>query len=104
MSIHHQAVGKVGADFQVCAHSMDGKIVEAICSNKYANVVGLQFHPEAGPLWDPKAKGYADPYEQVTSPPNVGYAAIHGDAASANLARGIWGWLSEKVNQSAKSA
>lgn len=51
-SNHHQAVDAIGKGFQVWAASMDGKIVEGMQHEKYSNVVGMQFHPEAVFLYD----------------------------------------------------
>ncbi len=57
-SSHHQAVNRIGADFEIAATSMDGKITEAIQHIKYPNVLGLQFHPEFETLYDPQSKKY----------------------------------------------
>jgi putative glutamine amidotransferase len=51
-SNHHQAVDRLGKGFQVMATSMDGKIVEGLIHERYENVVGVQFHPEAYFLYD----------------------------------------------------
>jgi len=44
-TIHHQAVGKIGKNFEVCASTADG-IVEAIWATDRKFVVGVQWHPE----------------------------------------------------------
>ena len=46
LSVHHQAVKKLGKNFRIIATSMDNKVVEAISHVKYKNVYGVQFHPE----------------------------------------------------------
>ncbi|HKL38268.1 MAG TPA: gamma-glutamyl-gamma-aminobutyrate hydrolase family protein, partial [Bacteroidales bacterium] len=51
-SNHHQAVDEPGRGFQVTATSMDGKVVEGIIHERYDNVIGVQFHPEAYFLYD----------------------------------------------------
>jgi putative glutamine amidotransferase len=46
LSIHHQAAEKTGSRLYILATSVDGKIIEALGHEKYANVLGVQFHPE----------------------------------------------------------
>ena len=57
-SSHHQALEKIGKNFVVVATSMDGKIVEAIHHNTFANVLGVQFHPENYLLYKSDEKSY----------------------------------------------
>lgn len=54
-SSHHQAVNKIGKDFQIAATSLDGKVVEALQHVKYKNVIGTQFHPEFSSLYNPNS-------------------------------------------------
>jgi putative glutamine amidotransferase len=59
ISIHHQAVDRLGKDLEVIATSTDGKVVEALRHKRFPNVLGVQFHPEyyfIGP-----SKSYAAP-------------------------------------------
>lgn len=44
-SFHHQAVSEPGERFRVTAKSSDG-IIEAIESNEYKSILGVQWHPE----------------------------------------------------------
>jgi microsomal dipeptidase-like Zn-dependent dipeptidase/gamma-glutamyl-gamma-aminobutyrate hydrolase PuuD len=44
-SFHHQAVGEPGPLFRVTAKAADG-VVEAMESNEFKNVLGVQWHPE----------------------------------------------------------
>ena len=44
-SFHHQAVEEPGSKFRVVAKSADG-IIEAIESNEYKSILGVQWHPE----------------------------------------------------------
>jgi len=44
-SVHHQAVGRLGAGLQPVAWAADG-VIEAIESVQHAFVVGVQWHPE----------------------------------------------------------
>ncbi len=48
---HHQAIAKLGAGLRVTATSLDGKIVEAVEHTRFANVLGIQFHPERHTLY-----------------------------------------------------
>lgn len=51
-SVHHQAVKKLGEDFEVIATSMDGKVIEAIHHKIFRNVYGIQFHTDFSELYD----------------------------------------------------
>src|SRR5574344_1626772 len=44
-SFHHQAVSEPGEHFKVAAISPDG-VIEAIESNEYKSILGVQWHPE----------------------------------------------------------
>jgi len=55
-SNHHQAIEKLGKDFQIIATSVDGKIVEAISHKKFPNVLGIQFHPEGTFMYNTEVK------------------------------------------------
>ncbi len=69
LSSHHQAIKKLGKEFQVTATSLDGKVIEAIAHLKYKNVIGVQFHPEFFFLYDPEGKWhkrYSDDNERLT--------------------------------------
>lgn len=44
-SYHHQSVRDLASDFTVCARSDDG-VIEAIESDRYPNVIAVQWHPE----------------------------------------------------------
>lgn len=94
LSSHHQAVEKLGKGFKTAATSLDGKIVEAIEHEKFPNVLGVQFHPEAVDLWnaesifkltpeDKEEKTYRNVLED--NPPSL---AFH---------KKIWTWLSQKL-------
>lgn len=97
LSIHHQAVGTVGVDYTVWATSVDGKVVEAIGNRHYTNVIGVQYHPERAPLWDPAAVESHDPYEVSTNGPNIAYSTLAHDPASRAFMAGVWTWLSNVV-------
>ena len=44
-SFHHQAVSDTGSRFRIIAKSADG-IIEAMESNEYKSILGVQWHPE----------------------------------------------------------
>ena len=50
-SSHHQAINKLGLNFNIVATSIDGKVIEIISHNKWKNVFGVQFHPEVPLLY-----------------------------------------------------
>lgn len=68
MSVHHQAVEKVGHDLVVTATSMDGKVPEAVHHERFSNVLGLQFHPEYDVLWDPSKEAKRRPDDGESNP------------------------------------
>ncbi len=53
LSAHHQAAGQKGANLNVIATSMDGKVIEGLQHANFKNVVGVQFHPEPASLYQP---------------------------------------------------
>ena len=55
LSAHHQAVGRIGANLEIVATSMDGKIAEGLQHKIFRNVVGVQFHPEPASLYQPES-------------------------------------------------
>jgi len=54
-SVHHQAVGRLGAGLRAVAWSPDG-VVEAIESDRHPFLVGVQWHPELGALGDERQR------------------------------------------------
>jgi len=56
LSYHHQSVGKIGANLNVIAKSIDGKVIEGLQHLKFKNVVGVQFHPEPSALYNSETK------------------------------------------------
>jgi putative glutamine amidotransferase len=92
---HHQAIGKLGDGLRVTATSMDGRIVEAVEHDRFANVLGIQFHPERHTLY---RKGFFQ--RQKTGAPLSfnprAFLQANPPAYSFHLA--IWKWFSEQVN------
>ncbi|HNW59594.1 MAG TPA: gamma-glutamyl-gamma-aminobutyrate hydrolase family protein [bacterium] len=70
-SSHHQAVGKLGRDLEVAATSLDGKVVEALTHQRYKNVLGVQFHPEPGAIYEEEGGGH------TTSPADTALVTLH---------------------------
>jgi putative glutamine amidotransferase len=54
-SVHHQAVGRLGAGLRAVAWSPDG-VVEAIESERHPFLIGVQWHPELGALGDERQR------------------------------------------------
>ena len=104
LSIHHQAVKRLGVDYVVYATSVDGKIVEAIGNKKFSNVLGVQFHPERATLWDAEALESTNPYAVSTNGPNMAYSTLEHDPASRSFMAGIWAWLSSAVQHVSSAA
>jgi putative glutamine amidotransferase len=66
LSKHHQAVGIMGANLEVMATSMDGKIIEGLQHAAYKNVVGVQFHPESTILFIPEKRVSTSPGQTIS--------------------------------------
>lgn len=98
---HHQAIGKLGANLRVTATSLDGKIVEAVEHTLYANVLGIQFHPERHTLY---RKGFFQ--REKTGTPLIfnplAFLQAHPPSYLFHLA--IWKWFGEKVLAETNSA
>jgi putative glutamine amidotransferase len=56
-SSHHQAVDRLGKGLQVAATSLDGRVVEALTHRRFANVLGVQFHPEPFAIYQNTGRG-----------------------------------------------
>ncbi len=54
-SVHHQAVGRLGAGLRAVAWSPDG-VIEAFESEEHPFLVGVQWHPELGALGDDRQR------------------------------------------------
>lgn len=91
---HHQAVKKLGADLRPTAFSLDGKIIEALEHTRFANVLGIQFHPERHTLY---RKGFWQ--RRKTGAPldfnPLAFMKEHPPTYEFHLA--IWKWFAEQV-------
>jgi len=94
LSNHHQAIEKLGKGFKIAATSMDGKVVEIIEHERFPNVLGVQFHPEATDIWgsevifklspdDAEAKSY--------------WAFLQDNPPSLDFHQKIWSWFSQRL-------
>ena len=94
LSAHHQAAGRLGANLEVIATSMDGKIVEALQHKIFRNVVGVQFHPEPAVLYQQEAR--------FTTVPGSGFSPNELLKQSNSLVfhQLFWKDFSEKVGKS----
>jgi len=92
---HHQAIAELGANLHVTATSLDGKIVEAVEHRLFANVLGIQFHPERHTLY---RKGFFQ-REKTGAPLNfnpLDFLQTHPPALAFHQA--IWKWFAEAVS------
>jgi putative glutamine amidotransferase len=98
---HHQAIGKLGAYLRVTATSQDEKIVEAVEHALFANVLGIQFHPERHTLY---RKGFFQ--REKSGAPMTFNPLIFLQTHPPSLAfhQAIWKWFSEKVLAETNSA
>lgn len=97
LSAHHQAVGKLGKGMKVAATSTDGKVIEAIEHERYANVLGVQFHPEYTFIWDEhmKHKLTPDDIEAVSFKP-----ILEKNPPSIDFHKKLWAWFCSKLTES----
>jgi putative glutamine amidotransferase len=96
---HHQAIGKLGANLRVTATSKDGKIVEAVEHGLFANVLGIQFHPERHSLyrkglWQRSRTGAALDFNPL--------AFLKSNPPTYSFHLAIWKWFSDQVSAQKK--
>jgi putative glutamine amidotransferase len=101
MSIHHQALNKIGQGLEVIATSMDGKVVEVARHRTFPNVLGVQFHPEyhfldLAVLTKARSMGRRGKalMQQLTAQP------LMGDPASLEFHRQLWLHFSAQLGSS----
>lgn len=86
VSVHHQAVERLGRGWEVIATSSDGKVVEAMRHVDFPNVLAVQFHPEYRIIW---ATGQSDELF---------------DAPSVKFNRDIWKWFGAKASSTSATS
>jgi len=98
LSSHHQAIDQLGQGFNAVAFSPDGKIVEAISHTRYANVLGIQFHPENYRLWDETFKISLVPGDTPDSYWNI----LKNNPPSLKFHQKIWQWFARSMKNNSK--
>ena len=97
LSIHHQAVNRVGVNYFVTATSVDGKVVEGIRHKTFENVVGWQFHPERSVLWDKNEVGRMN---ETDPDNNFAYTLMQKDARSKAFVVAVWHQFTHALEKS----
>ena len=96
LSSHHQAADTLGKDLMIVALSRDHNVPEAIEHKRFANVLGVQFHPEHPMLWDTEPKFRQKPGDPLTS-----YNAIlAGTPPSLEFNKAVWKWFGGRLVES----
>jgi putative glutamine amidotransferase len=91
-SSHHQQAKKLGQGFRVIASSLDGKIVEAIEHERFRHVLGVQFHPEAWPLYNGTYKARFTPQDRE---PFSLKDYLEKRPPSLDFHKKLWSWVSQ---------
>lgn len=94
LSSHHQAVGKLGKGFKIAATSLDGKVVEAIEHERFPNVLGIQFHPEAADIWGSEVIFKLTPRAEEEKSYRI---FLQDHPPSLAFHQKIWSWFSQKL-------
>ncbi|TFG77152.1 MAG: hypothetical protein E4H23_08930 [Chrysiogenales bacterium] len=92
---HHQAIAELGANLHVTATSLDGKIVEAVEHRLFANVLGIQFHPERHTLY---RKGLFQRRKSGAPLDFNPLSFLRANPPTLAFHHAIWQWFSEQVN------
>jgi putative glutamine amidotransferase len=93
ISVHHQAVDKLGKGLKVAATSLDGKVVEALEHQEYPNLLGIQFHPDFVELWDQKQEFRLKPDQEKQSLLSI----LKKNPPSLEFKQKIWTWFFKKA-------
>jgi putative glutamine amidotransferase len=96
LSSHHQAIEKLGPDWEVIASSMDGKIIEAIHHIRYSHVLGVQFHPEKPGLFDPSIE------HPVACDSTINFKEAIADSESYRFHVAFWKQLGQMLQEVSK--
>ncbi len=91
---HHQAIGKLAPNLRVAATSLDGIIVEAVEHDLFANVLGIQFHPERHTLYRKDFLQREKTGAPLTFNP---LSFLQAHPPSFAFHRAIWKWFGEQV-------
>lgn len=99
LSLHHQAVGRLGKDLLVWARSLDGKVTEGVAHRSYQAVVGVQFHPEKRVLLDRKMVYRLMRGAQIQN--HIAHAFAK-DVVTQRFQQRFWAWFSESLRISSQ--
>ncbi len=91
---HHQAIDRLGSGLRVTATSMDGRIAEAVEHDRFANVLGIQFHPERHTLYRKDFFQRGKTGAPLSFNPR---AFLQANPPSYSFHLAIWKWFSEQV-------
>jgi len=93
---HHQALNALGRGMKVAAASMDGKVVEAVEHERFANVLGVQFHPDPPALWsnDEKFRFTPDDQEKISL-----RSILENHPPSYAFHQRLWTWFFQNVDK-----
>jgi putative glutamine amidotransferase len=97
LSAHHQCIGTLAPDLKVSARSLDGRVIEAVEHRKFANLLGVQFHPEVYTIF---LKGYRYTSHQGKSVSL--FREILAKEPNSAFYRRLWAWFAEKVLKESK--
>lgn len=91
---HHQAIDKLAAGLRATALSLDGRIVEAVEHLRFANVLGIQFHPERCALYQKGLRQRRAPGAALDFNP---LAFLKANPPSYEFQRAIWKWFADAL-------
>lgn len=91
---HHQAIDKLAAGLRITAFSLDGRVVEAVEHLRFANVLGVQFHPERQALYRKGLRQRPGPGAALGFNP---LAFLKANPPSYEFHRAIWKWFADAL-------
>lgn len=93
-SSHHQAIEELGKGLRVTATSLDGMVAEAVELAGFANVLGVQFHPERHILYQKGLRLRRQPQEALAFNPR---SFLKENTPSYEFHLALWKWFAEAV-------
>jgi putative glutamine amidotransferase len=98
ISLHHQAIEKLGRGLMVLATSLDGKIIEAIGHKKFPGVLGIQFHAEKDLMWEPDSVYLEEENARV---PNYVAEWFQKDQRARTFIQAFWRLVGDRIQKCA---
>ncbi len=92
---HHQAIDKLAPGLRATALSLDGRVVEAVEHLRFANVLGIQFHPERYALYRKGLRQRRGPGAALDFNP---LSFLKANPPSYEFHRAIWKWFAEALS------